>query len=67
MKIINKARLKRQKLAPKQNQFDKVEKEVAIMKKMGHPNVVKLVEVIDDPDHHKQFLVLELVTAGDLL
>ena len=53
MKIINKERLKRKSISPKQTQFTQVEKEVAIMKKMGHPHIVKLVEVIDDPKHHK--------------
>ena len=43
-----------------------VEKEIAIMKKMGHPHIVKLKEVIDDPNHNKQFLVEEYVPGGDL-
>ena len=28
----------------------KVYREIAIMKKLDHPNVVKLVEVVDDPE-----------------
>lgn len=28
--------------------FEKVEKEIALMKKLSHPNLVKLVDVIDD-------------------
>ena len=36
------------------------------MKKMGHPHIVKLFEIIDDPDHHKQFLIQEYVQGGDL-
>ena len=53
MKIINKTKMKRKMLAPKKSQFSLVEKEVAIMKKMGHPYIVKLIEIIDDPNHHK--------------
>ena len=37
------------------------------MKKMGHPYVLKLIEVIDDPNHHKQYLIQEYVPNGDLL
>ena len=28
--------------------FEKVEKEIALMKKLSHPNLVKLIDVIDD-------------------
>lgn len=68
MKIINKAKLKKRILSVnKQNQFNQIEKEVAIMKKMGHPYIVKLVEIIDDPNHHKQYLICEYVQKGSLL
>jgi hypothetical protein len=53
MKVINKQQLKKKKLGPKKSQFMMVEKEIAIMKNMGHPYVVKLIEVIDDPNHNK--------------
>ena len=31
------------------NPLEKVYREIAILKKLAHPNVVKLVEVLDDP------------------
>lgn len=34
------------------------------MKKAQHPNVVRLVEVIDDPSYRKIYLVQELVAGG---
>ena len=66
MKIINKQRLKKKSIAPKKSQFTLVEKEVAIMKKMNHPYVLRLVEIIDDPNHHKQYLIQEFVANGNL-
>ena len=30
--------------------LDRVYKEIAILKKLDHPNVVKLIEVLDDPN-----------------
>lgn len=32
-----------------ENPLEKVYREIAILKKLDHPNVVKLVEVLDDP------------------
>ncbi len=49
------------------NAFNKVVKEIAIMKKLRHPNMTKLHEVIDDAEHDKMFLVLELVTGGQVM
>ena len=40
--------------------LDSVKTEIAIMKKLRHPNLVQLFEVIDDPQHHKLYLVLDL-------
>lgn len=51
-----------QRLAGKEDQLqDVVRREVAIMKKLNHRNVVKLVEVIDDPSSEKMYLVQEYV------
>ena len=37
--------------------LQKVRKEVALMKKLVHPNVVRLLEVIDDPHNDLLFMV----------
>lgn len=68
MKVINKQKLRRQSILGRpptkgnNKEYENLlEKESAIMKKMGHPHIVKLIEIIDDPDHHKQFLIQEYV------
>jgi len=43
---------------------DKVKKEVAILKKAQHPNVVRMLEVIDDPKEEKVYIVLEYCEFG---
>jgi serine/threonine protein kinase len=43
-----------------------VENEVAIMKKLDHPNLVRLVEILDDNQYDKLFLVMEYVKNGSL-
>lgn len=43
---------------------DKVKKEVAILKKAQHPNVVRMLEVIDDPNEEKVYIVLEYCALG---
>lgn len=45
---------------------DKTKKEVAILKKARHPHVVSLLEVIDDPNKNKVYLVLEFVDKGEI-
>jgi len=47
--------------------LDKVYREIAIMKKLDHPNVVKLVEVVDDPEEDNLYMVFELLERGELL
>ena len=42
-------------------------KEVSILKKLHHPNVVELYEVIDDPKVDKLFLVFEYIESGCLM
>ncbi|ETW02634.1 CAMKK protein kinase [Aphanomyces invadans] len=74
LKILNKSFLKRKREIKMvngrpvhSNAFNKVEKEVAIMKKLNHPNLTKLHEVIDDAEHDKMYLVLELVKGGQVM
>ncbi|KAL7926380.1 kinase-like protein [Trichoderma austrokoningii] len=46
---------------------DKTKKEIAILKKIRHPNVVALLEVIDDPELKKIYMVLEHVELGEIV
>ena len=44
-----------------------IKKEVAILKKARHPNVVSLLEVIDDDEFGKVYLALEYVERGEIV
>ncbi|OAX83386.1 CAMKK protein kinase [Emergomyces africanus] len=57
---------KRRRLGKLGNPEDKVKKEVAILKKARHENVVSLLEVIDDPNQQKVYIVLEFVENGEI-
>jgi serine/threonine protein kinase len=48
----------------KQNMGSQIKKEISIMKMVKHPHVVELVEVLASKT--KIFIVLELVTGGEL-
>ena len=39
-----------------ENPLQKVYREIAIMKKLDHPNVCKLVEVLDDPEDDNLYM-----------
>ncbi|KAI9992402.1 hypothetical protein PInf_017804 [Phytophthora infestans] len=74
LKIVNKSILKRKREYKRvdgklvlSNVFQKVQKEVAIMKKLAHSNLVRLYEVIDSPADDKLFLVLELIRGGQVM
>ncbi|KAI1630308.1 calcium/calmodulin-dependent protein kinase [Exophiala viscosa] len=45
---------------------DRTKREVAILKKARHPNVVSLLEVIDDPNKNKVYLILEYVEKSEI-
>ena len=72
IKIINKSLLRRKRIfkargAPPSSLLENIFREIAVMKKLAHRNVVTLVEVIDDPDHDRLFMVMEYVNGGELL
>ncbi|XP_070135828.1 calcium/calmodulin-dependent protein kinase kinase 1 isoform X2 [Drosophila bipectinata] len=73
MKILSKKRLLRQaglmRRGPRKatSPLDRVYREIAVLKKLDHPNVVKLVEVLDDPIEDSLYMVFELVKLGEVL
>ena len=44
----------------------KLHREVAIMKRLRHPNIVRLYEVIDDPTVNSVYMFMDLVNGGPL-
>ena len=75
VKMIEKSILKRMKTMHKgsnnrmtvRTAFDDIEKEIATMKRLRHPNCVQLFEVIDSVESDKLFMVLEYVSLGEIL
>eukprot|EP00755_Sulcionema_specki_P036735 Sspe_Gene.22493::Locus_8573_Transcript_1_1_Confidence_1.000_Length_3755::g.22493::m.22493 len=41
--------------------------ELEVLKKLTHPNIVKLMQIIDDPDHRVVYIILEYVKGGPVL
>ncbi|CAM9626964.1 unnamed protein product, partial [Ectocarpus sp. 12 AP-2014] len=78
VKVFNKSLLNRQargfafgrrKKDPKRDSqvLQNVRREVALMKKLVHPNVVRLLEVIDDPKNDLLFMAMEFVHNGPVM
>uniref|UniRef100_A0A914DZ55 calcium/calmodulin-dependent protein kinase n=1 Tax=Acrobeloides nanus TaxID=290746 RepID=A0A914DZ55_9BILA len=49
------------------NPLQLVQREIAILKKLTHPNIVKLVAVLDDPNDNYLYMVFEYVERRSLL
>ncbi|XP_023603473.1 calcium/calmodulin-dependent protein kinase kinase 1 isoform X3 [Myotis lucifugus] len=47
--------------------LDRVYQEIAILKKLDHVNVVKLIEVLDDPAEDNLYLVFDLLRKGPVM
>ena len=71
IKILNKSLLRKKRIFRKgkkpTNMLENIFREIAVMKKLNHPNVVKLYEVIDDPNNEKLYLVIEYCQHGSIL
>ncbi|CAD8088420.1 unnamed protein product [Paramecium primaurelia] len=75
IKILKKSKLKRQREFVKdangnlvvKDALQDVRKEIAIMKKIRHHNLIQLYEVIDNPTSDKLFMVLEFAEGGQLI
>eukprot|EP00756_Hemistasia_phaeocysticola_P030468 Hpha_TRINITY_DN16291_c2_g2::TRINITY_DN16291_c2_g2_i1::g.14151::m.14151/K07359/CAMKK2; calcium/calmodulin-dependent protein kinase kinase 2 len=67
IKIMNKHVLSRvRKGVSGKTAMDDVLREIAIMKALDHPNVVKLHEVINDPSCKKLYLIIDYVENGPI-
>ncbi|XP_077468317.1 calcium/calmodulin-dependent protein kinase kinase 1b [Stigmatopora argus] len=80
MKVVSKKKLMKQfgflrrAVPPQQEGFSKtsmplerIYREIAILKKLDHHNVVRLVEVLDDPDEDGLHMAFELMTKGPVM
>jgi len=70
IKTLNKKQLTRTRGLKKQRNadpLDDLKREIAVMKKLKHPNLVKLYEVIDDPVSTKLLMVMEHVQGGPIM
>ncbi|XP_072909939.1 calcium/calmodulin-dependent protein kinase kinase 1 isoform X1 [Hemitrygon akajei] len=47
--------------------LERVYQEIAILKKLDHPNIVKLVDVLDDPTEDNLHMVFELMSKGPVM
>ncbi|XP_063896452.1 calcium/calmodulin-dependent protein kinase kinase 1 isoform X2 [Helicoverpa armigera] len=52
---------------PPPDPLQRVYREIAVLKKLDHPNVVKLVEVLDDPAEDHLYLVFQLLEGGPVI
>ncbi|XAR59959.1 Non-specific serine/threonine protein kinase [Bertholletia excelsa] len=61
MKVFHKSYLSKLHVSPGETAMTDVLREVLIMKMLDHPNIVKLIEVINDPTADHFYMVLEYV------
>ncbi|KAF5182558.1 Serine/threonine-protein kinase GRIK2 [Thalictrum thalictroides] len=61
IKVFHKSHLLKLRVAPSETAMTDVLREVSIMKMLCHPNIVNLIEVIDDPNTDQFYMVLEYV------
>lgn len=68
IKIVSRALLRKKRFGASANKSDEeVLREVAVMKRLQHRNVVALIEVIDDPAGDKFYLVQEYMDLGPVM
>lgn len=65
-KTYNKRILLTRWIGKKRTGMDSVKSEIEIMMKLEHPNTIKLIEVIDDENSYKMYLIMELAGSGSV-
>jgi len=66
IKVLDRSLLKRKPMMQKKALEDEM-REIAVMKRVNHPHCVQLFEVIDDAEHDRTFLILELLRGGHVM
>jgi serine/threonine protein kinase len=76
VKIFSKSFLKRKRTMERdkttkrlkiKTAWQQVEHEIALMKKLSHPNIVQMYEVIDSPGSDMLYMVLEYMPGGEIM
>ena len=75
VKIFHKSILKRIRTMERNKQtrkvliktaLEQVEREIALMKKLSHPNLVEFYDAIDSPDSDNLYMVIEYMPLGEI-
>ncbi|KAI1469569.1 Pkinase-domain-containing protein [Daldinia caldariorum] len=61
---VHRKQLSHHEIAEAKDALFLIREEVAIMKKVNHPNLVQLFEVLDDPENDSLYMVLEMCKKG---
>ncbi|KAI6373274.1 hypothetical protein MCOR25_003480 [Pyricularia grisea] len=61
------SRLNEHRTAEAKDALYLIREEIAIMKKLNHPNLVQLIEVLDDPEEDSLWMVLEMCKKGVIM
>lgn len=61
------SQLSDQKAEEEKDSLFLIREEIAIMKKLNHPNLVQLIEVLDDPEEDSLYMVLEMCKKGVIM
>lgn len=66
MKIFNLSRMRWVMVSKEKTGEDNLLSEIAIMKKLKHPNIINLVEVIEEKQSDELYIIMEYVPNGTL-
>lgn len=66
IKVVSRSLLRKKRIGSAKSDED-VLREVAVMKRLAHPNVVALYEVIDDPSSGKFYMIQEFMELGQVM
>jgi serine/threonine protein kinase len=67
IKKYNKVLLQKKKLGLQRNEYENVLREIRILQRLKHPNIVQLYEVINDEEDDYIYLVMEYLSGGSIL
>jgi len=66
IKVLDKRKLLRQRVGMLGTGLDHLREEIAIQKRLDHPNILPLLEVIDSDEHPRTYLVTNLIVGGSV-